>query len=312
MHIKRIKEIIKNYLDGTTSAIEKKALDSWLSSVEKLPIPHTPTDLHDIKNAIWAGIENQHITNGARPMTKRIILWPALGAAVALIVIGFFAVRDIDSGTHTFATGKGESKTVELVDGSVVTLQENTQLIVADDFEKSADRKVRLVEGEAFFQVHRNPERPFRVAGSGMQTEVLGTSFIIRTSKEDAAWSIWVKSGKVRVSKPTNASETYTLGANDSLTYALDKDRIGWVDQESDDSMMLSFKDNNLEQIAEIIAERYGVVLTIEKGLERTHKFSGEFHSDQPLEEILDMICLATGTQQIKNGNTIMLKSSIP
>ncbi|MCC8934785.1 FecR family protein [Rhizobium sp. 'Codium 1'] len=76
-----------------------------------------------------------------------------------------------------FLTGAGETRIVTLADGSRVTLAPYTAL--ADDVDGTA-RHVRLLAGEAFFEVERDATRPFVVDAQDASVRVLGTAFSVR------------------------------------------------------------------------------------------------------------------------------------
>ena len=76
-----------------------------------------------------------------------------------------------------FRTGAGETQIVTLADGSRVTLAPQTAL--ADDFNGTV-RHVRLLAGEAYFEVERDPSRPFVVDARDASVRVLGTAFSVR------------------------------------------------------------------------------------------------------------------------------------
>lgn len=80
-----------------------------------------------------------------------------------------------------YVTRIGEQKTIELVDGSIVTLNTNAQLVV--DY-GNRSRRVLLERGEAYFEVVRDFERPFTVdLGFGSVT-ALGTAFNLRKQRD--------------------------------------------------------------------------------------------------------------------------------
>ena len=80
-----------------------------------------------------------------------------------------------------YVTRIGEQKTIELVDGSVVTLNTNAQLVV--DF-GDRSRRILLERGEAYFEVVRESERPFTVdLGFGAATAI-GTAFNVRKQRD--------------------------------------------------------------------------------------------------------------------------------
>jgi len=91
-------------------------------------------------------------------------------------------------------TGAGEIERVRLADGSTVQLGPGSAIAVDYD---GAGRTVRLLAGQAMFDVTRDPSRPFRVAAGDVTTTVLGTRFDVRMIGE--ATSVSVNRGHVQV-----------------------------------------------------------------------------------------------------------------
>lgn len=96
--------------------------------------------------------------------------------------------------------------TIWLEDKSFVVLQPQSKLEYPVHFEKGS-REVYL-EGEAFFQVQKDPERPFVVHAHEIVTRVLGTSFTVRNFAGEKDVKVQVKSGKVSVLKEQGDSAT--------------------------------------------------------------------------------------------------------
>lgn len=86
-----------------------------------------------------------------------------------------------------YVSRQGEQKTVTLMDGSVLGMNTNTELLVAYSEEV---RFVRVVRGEAFMDVEPKPDQPFKVAVAGKEISVLGTSFNIRTEEDGFTLSV--------------------------------------------------------------------------------------------------------------------------
>lgn len=86
---------------------------------------------------------------------------------------------------------------VHLVDGSTITLAKNSSLKYAR-FLQPNKREVQL-EGEAFFEVAKDANRPFYVYAGGIAVKVLGTSFRIVSDKKDGKVTVAVRTGKVLV-----------------------------------------------------------------------------------------------------------------
>ena len=107
-------------------------------------------------------------------------------------------------------TGTAELRQIDLPDGSRVTLGPASAIAVVDD---ARGRGVRLLSGEAFFQVRPDPARPFRVAARDVEATVLGTSFDVRLDRDDVTVS--VEEGIVAVAaagEPANAAARLVAG----------------------------------------------------------------------------------------------------
>ena len=109
-----------------------------------------------------------------------------------------------------YRTAVGEWRTVELPDGSMVTLNTRTVLRTQRDGER---RLLFLEEGQAFFQVAKDPDRPFVVTAAGRTVTALGTTFDVRIEKGD--FKVTLVEGKVRVEAlaPRAASSASRPGA---------------------------------------------------------------------------------------------------
>ncbi len=93
--------------------------------------------------------------------------------------------------------GADKTMLIQLSDGSIVKLEKNSRLKYPVDFGESK-REVHL-EGGAFFEVQKNPKRPFLVFANGLVTRVLGTSFHVKAYQKDPNVTVAVKSGRVSV-----------------------------------------------------------------------------------------------------------------
>jgi transmembrane sensor len=126
-------------------------------------------------------------------------------AAVALIIIGFgttmfYLNRSNDlSGKIVIASGTNErNKEVSLPDGSKIYLNRNSELLYNKDLGKTA-RKVTL-KGEAFFEITKDPSKPFIIDAGKASIKVLGTSFSVLTNNSKNAVEVFVRTGTVMVS----------------------------------------------------------------------------------------------------------------
>lgn len=125
--------------------------------------------------------------------------------ATSLVVPGEVA------NTMTEAVADKTERRVTLPDGSVVTLSAQSRLRYSQSFQGTT-RTVALV-GQAFFEVKRDPKKPFLVFTNDVVTRVLGTSFIVRSRPGHAA-TVVVRTGRVAV----YARKTYDTPGRQALT----------------------------------------------------------------------------------------------
>lgn len=131
----------------------------------------------------------------SRPKARR---WPLQAAALAasvLLSVGIWQYPALTIAVEAdYLTATGSQTTVALPDGSTMML--NTDTAVALDFE-AGQRHVRLLRGEAFFDVVHDSAHPFTVSGHYGEVRVLGTAFSVKTS--DDKDEVVLERGRVQV-----------------------------------------------------------------------------------------------------------------
>lgn len=131
----------------------------------------------------------------ARNRPRRRVWAPALAGGAVLC--GLLMAAALYLRNPTLATGPVEQRTVELTDGSQVTLNANTRVRLQYD---ERLRKVVLARGEAFFHVAKQPSRPFIVIAGNRKVIALGTSFLIRCEDPGrSAFAVTLVEGRVAV-----------------------------------------------------------------------------------------------------------------
>jgi transmembrane sensor len=129
----------------------------------------------------------------------------AAAAAVALAVMPFGALAPV--ATQTFATAKGEHRTLHLADGSTIELNAGSHLSVTLD---AHERRLVMPEGEALFDVAADKARPFLITAGDRTVRVVGTRFDVRHRGTEL--SVTVERGVVEVSpNDGSAGQTFRL-----------------------------------------------------------------------------------------------------
>jgi transmembrane sensor len=173
-----------------------------------------------------------------------------IAAASVLIIIGVALWSTSDTG---FKTNDQEKLTVNLADGSSVTLNYESRLKLANDFGRT-NRGVSL-EGEAFFNIKKDGSKPFVITIGQHEVIVVGTSFNVRYKNKLA--EITVRFGKVQLhagNKFLNleAGEKGTISSTGQLsTRAWDTNDFSWY------SKTLTLKEKSLKEVAEILSKLF-------------------------------------------------------
>ena len=149
------------------------------------------------------------------------------GVLVPVILILFLGIRIISPRSHTkseqitgsgnneISTRNGSRSKIQLPDGSVVWLNAGSKL----EYDKSFGNTIREVKltGEAFFDVVKNPAKPFIVNTSSARVKVLGTAFNVRCYPEDKKIETSLIRGSVEVTLNKRPEEKWILKPNEKL-----------------------------------------------------------------------------------------------
>jgi transmembrane sensor len=129
----------------------------------------------------------------ARPRRHRTLAWTSLGAAAAAAIV-LLTATFVHMPRHTAETAVGAFQKLDLPDGSVAQL--NTDSAIDMTF-TAAERRVRVVRGEVYFSVSKDPARPFIVTAGPVAVRAVGTAFNVR--QRVTAVEVLVTEGRVRV-----------------------------------------------------------------------------------------------------------------
>ncbi|MGF6847765.1 transmembrane sensor [Chitinophaga sp. W3I9] len=242
------------------------------------------------------------------PFYKRM----AVAAAVLLAVLSAWWLLPVTKPVPTLTaalpkTQQSSNKIITLPDGSVVTLNENSQLDYPAAFD-GGSREVYL-RGEAFFEVAHDKNKPFLVHTGAIVTRVLGTSFNIRAAGDASPIAVTVTTGKVQVQKANNAVVAELLPGDQLI---LDKAAIAPLVTKANMKEVLVwkkdepvFEDISFEAAIPLINKYYGIDIRFRDESLRVKKFTGNFIND-PMKQALDVICELTHAQWEKGQDSII------
>jgi transmembrane sensor len=189
---------------GEIDAGRSMAIDALLAQADA----HiTPLPLRADVGATGAGgPQRQSSTALISPArSRRRRQFAALAAGVLLAAVGGWAwIAHARSAWTQFETATGEQRTFELPDGSVVYLNTHSHLAIRF---AAHTRDVRLLSGEALFQVHHDTSRPFRVYTDDAMVQAVGTQFDVYRREDGTVVSVIEGRVNVTPASPPGASE---------------------------------------------------------------------------------------------------------
>ncbi len=207
---------------STVSPADWLAFDAWLLASEHHAQTYDAALALDLQLASYEPETIQATPLPSRPLNMSIgpktWRWPVMGAALAslLIAAGLIWQSQVQVPPEAaYATAIGAHKTVILSDGSRIDLNTASRLTV--DFDRSR-RQVRMKDAEAYFDVAKDPRRPFVIEAGHSQIQVVGTAFDVKN--RDGQLVVSVERGIVDVQPlPSTAAKHYRLRPGQALSY---------------------------------------------------------------------------------------------
>ncbi|WP_425391059.1 FecR family protein [Ekhidna sp.] len=224
-----------------------------------------------------------------RKTDKKSFSFMKIAASIALLAaigIAFFWLQN-DNTEQLIAA---EMQVQALEDGSMVTLNAGSELSYPKAFSNEETREVEL-KGEAFFEVEKNPEKPFIIKTPTVQVQVLGTSFSVRSLDGEATSSVIVASGSVEVkfgesSLVLSPDEKAILDRSSSRLFKVtndDPNYLAWKTKQ------FVFDDTSLEKVVENLSNAYQVDIRLKTDIIRDCPVTVSF-DNQSLDAILEIL----------------------
>lgn len=251
-----------------------------------------------------------------QPESKRLFFSPVFyryAAAVTLLLLAGVGgwLYEGTSSPIVYKTAYGQIQTVTLPDGSVVTLNANSTLQMAGDWQTKGRREVQLT-GEAFFDVSKKPlgrRMPFVVHTGAADVVVLGTRFNVNTRRTRT--QVVLQEGKVKLAiqkQPDVLMQPGDLVETTGGKTAIHRERV-------DAGRYVAWRDNLLvleeERLAEIIQrlnDEYGLNVSITDKNLLNERFTGSVPANKP-ELLLRLLAETFHLRVDKQDNQIVLSN---
>lgn len=348
----RIWSVIVRYLDGGMDDLDSNKLESWLpDSSENQRVLHSVSQIWKAsedrsQEALFKELNlekdweriSSHINQSGqsgkeekkarvskfRKLRKRHQLFSNLMKVAALVLVALTSVyltlqyapvqqeQVYEPVFNEINTSAAERARVELGDGSKVTLNVESKLIMPKTFGQDS-REVEL-QGQAFFDIQSEKNRPFRIKSQSGVIEVLGTSFDVRSYSNEDMIEVVVREGTVEVSQENNNNQKLIVneGYMGSIFVLENKMNLMRVDElDSYFTWMegrLVFKDDPLEKVFRHIERIYDIEITY-SGADRS-VLDKEFSADlktRSVSEVMDVIKTVMEIDYEMHGDRVII-----
>ena len=293
--------LLSKYMDHTISTEELKTLRLLvnLSDDDELSLslshlwengrPFEEVDERIIRD-MFSGIQN-------RTRKERFVMvFRKLARIAAILLIPLLSVlsgylyfnpvnQEEGIGNLVVHADRGERSGVTLPDGTQVKLNA-----------ESSGRELRQVnlEGEAYFEVTRNEDKPFVVHTKYLDIEVLGTSFNVYSYERENVMEMALISGRIKIQTCSEPSRVVYLKPNEK---ALFNKESGIITVEKTDNRFetawlrgdLVFRSTTLSDVLAKLERRYGVNIHLNDSSLANDLFTGNFDSEY-IVEVMDLL----------------------
>ncbi len=186
----------------------------------------------------------------------------------------------------------GQMSQVTLSDGTKIWLNSGTTLRYPERFAEK-QRSVSVV-GEAYFQVAKNPDKPFTVNSVDMKIEVLGTSFNLSAYKEEKSSSVTLVEGKVAIQDNAGKTIAY-LNPGQIATKNKRENTLKIREVQTNFYMAwtegkIFFDDERLDQIAFKLERWFNVEISFADEQLKSNRFTGTILKNKPIDQIMQAL----------------------
>ncbi len=338
-------ELITRVLTGEASVEEKECLIEWIEgskSNKKLffemkdiwEVSQASTDNRFNGDESWERFRNQIEMNEEEEAEEdrnhklysflKIASIVIVSVSLSWLVFHWTVAKVSASAKNEVITPQGSKTQIVLPDGTKVWLNSGSKIIYYSDYNRES-RAIRL-SGEAFFEVVKNPEKPFIVQTGKIDIKAYGTAFNVKSYPSDNFVETTLVNGIVTIERVTTKKTLAVLKPNQkSIFYKddirpnltrilkLNKQRIlkdSIIEVNANENILLAqtntesqtawkeqklyFTSETFDEIATKLERWYGVTIHLQSDELMNERFTGKFTHNEPLVQVLEAIKITT------------------
>ena len=335
-HDQYFNELITSYWNSQHDESEQNEADSdehFNHILQRADEAQTAETGSDEANTYLIEFENNVRISRKKIWIRRIMI-AASFLTIAFLSVWFLFAGNKKSNTNPaklreLIANKGTRSKVVLPDNSIVFLNADTKLNYPPQFDN--DTREVYLDGEAFFEVTKDPNKPFIVHTSGMEVKVVGTSFNVKAYSGDKLIETSLLTGSIEVSVKNRPNEKIILSPNEKLviknynsTVSANTENevsikpeiaINKLKPDVKDSAFIEtqwvedklvFRDKTFEEVATMMERWYNITIQINNDELKATLLNGTF-KDETIEQALDALKFIKSFQYQKTDEIIKI-----
>ena len=248
---------------------------------------------------------------------RKFYLWSARVASVILLLlmtglsVHYYTMSQMIMPDMIVSVEKGQKANVVLPDGSKVWVNSDSQLSYGSRFNQK--ERVLSLEGEAYFEVTPDKDRPFIVETDELAVRALGTSFNVKSYEEEKDASTVLMTGKVEV---TSDYDRLVLNPNERIVF---NKQTGHMEKSTVENTgdyinwkynALTFNGETFENIVHTLERYYNTRIVFESETLKKYRFTGTA-GNTSLESILQILSLTSPLSYEVRDSMIILRENV-
>jgi transmembrane sensor len=314
--ISKIEELLPGYLSGELSDEDRGIIDNWRTESPENEVQYSENVkawealmlLNEMEQ--FNSFEALRKVNTKLTERKAATWWVTIQRIAAIMLLpllvysGYMTLqkRPIESQQEkvmmqTVSSRQGMVTQFALADGTQVWLNSGSQLQFPDRF--TGDKREVTLKGEAFFEVVKNKNQPFRVNANELKVEVLGTSFNVINFDDDTQSEVVLVTGKVALASENGQTkkELGTMHTGQRAIYEKEQRKV--FTQEVDVEKYISwregkliFRDDAMEDVVKRLSRWFNVEIAINDPEIKNYIYKATFKNEN-LTQVLNLLKLS-------------------
>lgn len=319
-------EAISAYLKDSSDQVNKAIVKDWLKAapenitlfdellnVQKMTSKNVEFYMPD-EEELWKQLKTRISVPSAslRIVPRQLLQYVAVAAAIVLafLIGNYFPISQQDNLSTNYYTQvispPGQRTQLILPDSTKVWLNSNSTIKYPAAF--TNETRDVFIQGEGYFEVSKDKERPFIVNTSKIKIRVFGTHFNIKENQEKA--TVALLEGKVQVLNQKNESLSF-LDPGEKLE--VNEDEILLKKIKNTNALVawtngiLVFDEEPFENVINYLENWYGVQIKLDNKLYNKHQYTFKVKTES-LREVLDLISVITPINYKINGDQVLIE----